>query len=89
MKLENCKTEKDFFTWFLNKCRKEGWNPNTDEPLKDDLHWKDPMECLVPVKYAEKVQLAIIYHVFGAWKKLKVVNDQVEVGTDGYYAYGS
>ena len=77
MKLENCKTEKDFFTWYLNKCRKEGWNP------------KDPMECLVPVKYAEQVRDAIAYHVYEAWTSSTVVDDQVEVGTFGYYAYGS
>ena len=39
MKLENCETEKDFFGWFLNKCRTAGWNPRTDAPLKDDHHW--------------------------------------------------
>ena len=90
MKLENCKTEGDFFGWYLNKCRKEGWNPNDSEkPLGDDLHWKDPMECLVPVKYAEQVRDAIAYHVYEAWVSATVVDDQVEVGTFGYYAYGN
>ena len=73
MKLENCKTETDFFGWYLNKCRKEGWNPNTLAPLKDDHHWKD----------------AIAYHVYEAWVSATVVDDQVEVGTFGYYAYGN
>ena len=89
MKLENCKTEGDFFGWYLNKCRKEGWNPNTLAPLKDDHHWKDAMECLVPAKYAEQVRDAIAYHVYEAWVSATPVDDQVEVGTFGYYAYGN
>ena len=89
MKLENCETEADFFGWFLNKCRTAGWNPNTEASLKDDHHWKDAMECDVPVKYAEQVQNAVAYHVYEAWIGTKVTNDTVTVGTDGYYAYGN
>jgi hypothetical protein len=47
------------------------------------------MECLVPVKYAEQVRDAIAYHVYEAWISATVVDDQVEVGTFGYYAYGN
>jgi len=87
MKIENCETEADFFGWFLNKCRTEGWNPSTDAPLKEDHHWKDAMECNVPRKYAEQVQYAIAYHVYEAWIKRssKGLNDTVIVGTYGYY----
>ena len=85
MKLENCETEADFFGWFLNKCRTAGWNPDTEAPLKDDHHWKDAMECDVPVKYAEQVQNAVAYHVYAAWIGTQVTNDTVVVGTDGYY----
>ena len=77
MKLENCKTEKDFFSWFLNKCRREGWDPSDFEKSLD------------PVKYAEQVRDAIAHHVYEAWVSATVVDDQVEVGTFGYYAYGS